>query len=119
MTGSGDASETPIELGGAAPEEVRWEFTLFVSGASDRSARAIAEAQALCDLHLPGRYQLAVVDLHGDDAIVHASHVVATPTLIRHAPLPERRCVGDLSRPESVRALLDLPVPEAVHHVPG
>jgi hypothetical protein len=42
------------------------ELTLFVSGASDLSARAIADARELFDHHLGRRYHLAVVDVHQD-----------------------------------------------------
>jgi circadian clock protein KaiB len=93
----------------AARDEERRELTLFVSGASDLSARAIADARRLCDAHLDGRYQLSVVDMHQDPAAVVASHVVAAPTLVKHRPLPVRRLVGDLSRADKVLVALDIP----------
>ena len=36
-------------------------MTLFVSGASDSSSRAITNVRAICDTHLGGRYQLDIV----------------------------------------------------------
>jgi circadian clock protein KaiB len=87
-----------------------YELTLFVSGASDLSARAIADATRLCEAHLAGRYHLSVVDVHQDPAAVLAHRVVAAPTLVKHRPPPMRRLVGDLSRADRVLKALDLPV---------
>ena len=74
------------------------ELTLFVSGASDLAARAIANARRLCDVHLHGRCHLSVVDVHEDPAAVLTSRLLATPTLVRNLPLPDaegrRRPVG-------------------------
>jgi circadian clock protein KaiB len=97
MTGSGDGS----------PEQ---EFTLFVSGASDLSARAIASARQFCEVHLNGRYQLSIVDVHSDPAAVLKHHVLAAPSLVKHRPLPERKYVGDLNHTDKVLLALELPV---------
>jgi circadian clock protein KaiB len=83
-------------------------LTLYVSGASELSARAIADATALCERHLGGRYRLVVVDVHEDPAAVRDNQVIAAPTLIRNLPLPERRLVGDLSDTDKVLQALDL-----------
>jgi circadian clock protein KaiB len=89
----------------------RYQLTLFVSGASDLSARAIADARHLCDVHLDGRYQLTVVDVHAEHAkLVHTS-VLVTPTLVKEAPLPSRQIVGDLSDTDKVLLALELRVP--------
>jgi circadian clock protein KaiB len=87
---------------------VRYELTLFVSGASDLSARAIANAKKLCDTHLVGRYELSVVDVHEDAAAALNSDVIAAPTLVRNSPLPVRKLVGDLSKTDKVLVALDL-----------
>ena len=77
-------------------------LTLFVSGASTSSARAIRHVQALCDEHLHGRYRLTVVNVHTEPGLARTHRVYATPTLIRESPLPERRVVGDFSDPVRV-----------------
>jgi circadian clock protein KaiB len=92
----------------AARDDERRELTLFVSGASDRSARAIADARELCDVHLAGRYQLSVVDVHEDPAAVMSHGVVAAPTLVRARPLPLRRFIGDLSHAGDVLRKLEI-----------
>jgi circadian clock protein KaiB len=95
----------------AGGDEPRPQLMLFVSGASGLSARAIASATELCDVRLGGRYRLFVVDVHGDPAATLDSGVHASPTLVRTAPLPMRRYVGDLSDTEAV--LLRLGITDA------
>jgi circadian clock protein KaiB len=96
-----------------AHDEAPFEFTLFVSGASDLSARAIANARQLFDANVAGRYRLAVIDIHDDPSAVLSNHVLAVPVLIKHRPAPVRRLIGDLSRPEQVLRALGLLVPDA------
>jgi circadian clock protein KaiB len=83
-------------------------LTLFVSGASDLSARAITSARQICDVHLEGRYDLSVVDVYDDLASALTHRVLATPTLLKHRPAPERRYVGDLSHTNRVLLALEL-----------
>jgi len=101
------------------PVRTSYELTLFVSGASELSARAIANARTLCDGHLDGRYQLNVVDVHEDPAAAVDSDVVAAPTLVKHRPLPVRKLVGDLSDTHRVLLALDLPRAEDAQRVLG
>lgn len=87
-----------------------FDLTLFVSGASELSARAIADTRRLCEEHLDGRYHLSVVDVHENTAAALASGVLAAPTLIKNLPAPARRLVGDLSDTRNVLRALALPV---------
>jgi circadian clock protein KaiB len=102
---------------GAASGEAEFEFTLFVSGASDLSARAIANARKLFDTHIAGRYALSVVDIYEDPAAVLSHQVLAIPTLIKHRPAPVRRLVGDLSRSADVLLALGLAKPSGARRV--
>jgi circadian clock protein KaiB len=92
----------------AALETDDYELTLFVSGASESSAQAIANIRALCDEHLPGRHQLHIVDLHQQPGLAEGSHVLATPTLVKDHPLPLRMVVGDMSDHGRVLVALDV-----------
>ncbi|MDA0161884.1 hypothetical protein OM076_16540 [Solirubrobacter ginsenosidimutans] len=97
-----------------APQPPCGALTLYVSGASKLSARAIADATELCDVLLRGRYDLAIIDVHENPAAVVSSQVIAAPTLIRNLPLPELRLVGDLSDTEKVLEALELPTATTV-----
>jgi circadian clock protein KaiB len=92
----------------AEQQTATYELTLFVTGASDLSARAIKNVRLICEAHLNGRYRLDVVDVHRDAALMMAHDVVAAPTLIKTAPLPKRMLVGDLSNMARVLAALDI-----------
>ena len=74
-----------------------YELTLFVSGASTLSARAVTHARSFCDAHLPGRYVLTVVDVRSEPGRAGDADIVAVPTLACERPLPRRLVVGDLS----------------------
>ncbi|MCC5948163.1 MAG: hypothetical protein JJT89_06875 [Nitriliruptoraceae bacterium] len=93
----------------AAAGPVTYVMTLYVAGASGRSAQAITNAQALCDTHLAGRHELAIVDLLDDRGAVRDSRVLAAPTLVVHQPPPTRQFVGDLSEPRRVLDALGIP----------
>lgn len=91
-------------------DPVQYELTLFVSGPSKLSERAIASARELCDLHLAGRARLAVVDVQADASAGLGQGVLATPTLARTVPLPVRKVVGGLSDTVKVLEVLGLGV---------
>ena len=86
----------------------RYVLKLYVSGATARSLRAIANVKAICEQYLKGRYQLEVVDIYRRPALLRRDQIVAVPTLIKRLPAPMRRMVGDLSRTEQVLRGLDL-----------
>jgi circadian clock protein KaiB len=102
----------PREVASRPEPEDRIILTLFVSGASDLSARAIDSVRQLCDLHLSGRWRLNVIDIHDDPDAALGQRIHAVPTLVRSRPLPVRRVVGDLSQADRVLAVL-LADPEA------
>jgi len=80
----------------------RYELELFVVGHSAKAERAEANVRRLCDARLAGRYDLRVTDVLEDAAAAEAANIIATPALMRRAPLPVRMVVGDLSRREAL-----------------
>jgi circadian clock protein KaiB len=103
-----DRTLASFEQALAALETDDYELTLFVSGASESSAQAIANIRTLCDEHLPGRHQLHIVDLHQEPGLADGHHVLATPTLVKDHPLPLRMVVGDMSDHGRVLVALDV-----------
>jgi circadian clock protein KaiB len=88
--------------------EEHYELTLFVSGASASSVRAITNIREICDAHLKGRHQLSIVDLNQEPGAAGEHHVLATPTLIKDHPPPLRMLVGDMSDHERIMLALDV-----------
>jgi two-component system response regulator GlrR len=50
--------------------------------------------------------RLTVCDLAADPEAADADNVVFTPTLVKRQPLPRTWILGDLTRPETVKDLL-------------
>jgi circadian clock protein KaiB len=88
-----------------------YSFRLYVAGQTERSQAAEANLRAICDNHLGGRYDLEVVDAVDRPDLAEAERILATPTVIRLAPLPQRRVIGDLSDHRRAAAALAIPAP--------
>jgi len=86
----------------------RWSLTLYVSGASPRSTEAIETVRRICDEDLATMVDLNVVNATDHPALVTRDHILALPTLVKHAPEPQRHLVGDLADLQRVRLGLDL-----------
>lgn len=81
-------------------------FRLFVAGSSPRSSRAVENLRRLGDDALGGRYEMEVVDVLEHPERAEEERILATPTLIKHFPLPQRRVMGDLSDTDTVLRVL-------------
>jgi circadian clock protein KaiB len=90
------------EAENTAPTLEHFVLTLYVTGATAGSLRAIANIKEVCEQHLKGRYQLEVVDVYRQPGLLRRDQIVALPTLIKRLPNPLRLLVGDLSRTEQV-----------------
>jgi circadian clock protein KaiB len=82
---------------------------LYVTGATERSLRAIANVKAICEQYLKGRYDLEVFDIYLHPELLREDQIVAVPALVKRLPVPLRLLVGDFSRPEHVLRGLGLP----------
>ena len=91
-----------------APTPDRLHLTLFVSGTSPASERAVRRLRDLCDRHSPSGYELRVVDIYQQPAEVVSRGVLAVPTLIKDLPLPVRVLIGDFTDEPRVLATLGL-----------
>lgn len=74
-----------------------YAFRLYVVGQTLRAEMAESNLRFLCESHLDGRYDLEVIDATEHPERAEADGVIATPTVIRVAPLPQVRVIGDLS----------------------
>jgi circadian clock protein KaiB len=73
---------------------------LYVAGQSPKSLQAVGNLRTFCEEHLAGRYQIEIIDLVANPSRARADDIVAIPTLVRTAPEPVRRVIGDLSNTE-------------------
>ena len=83
-------------------------FRLYVTGSTPRSLRAIQNLREMCEAHIPGRFQLEVIDIYQQPEEAQSNQIVVTPTLIKSLPAPPRRIIGDLSHADRVLISLDI-----------
>jgi circadian clock protein KaiB len=95
-----DNADRPIDL------DQSWELRLYTAGQTPKSVAAFSNLKRICDEHMPGRYQIEVVDLLQNPRLAKEDQIVAVPTLVRKLPQPLRKIIGDLSDTE--RALVGL-----------
>lgn len=79
---------------------------LFISGTSMRSRKAREYAEKLAEKRVD--ITLKVIDVLENPDPAEDYKVMATPTLIRTSPLPERRIIGDLKNADKVIEFLDI-----------
>ena len=75
---------------------MRYDLTLYVSGASQKAKRVEGVVREFCEKRLTGGYRLEVVDVQLCPDRADEDGVLVVPTLIRRSPPPIRRIIGDL-----------------------
>jgi circadian clock protein KaiB len=100
--------ESALKKARIEQDEERYVLRLYVSGATPRSAHAIANIKKICEDELQGRYDLEVIDMYQQPEAANGDQIIAVPTLIKTLPFPLRRIIGDLSNTEQVLVGLGL-----------
>jgi circadian clock protein KaiB len=103
-----DSSSKLEKLLGKAPGLGHYSLRLFISGSTPRSTRAVANIRSLCEEHLPGRYELEVIDIYQQPEHAVVAQIIAAPTLIKQLPLPLRRFIGNLSDRKKMLVALNI-----------
>lgn len=101
-------STATADTGGVATDELKYNLRLYVAGQTAKSVTAFANLKKLCEEHLPGQYDIEVVDLLVNPQLAAGDQILAIPTLVRRLPEPIKRIIGDLSNTERVLVGLDL-----------
>ena len=83
-----------------------WLLKLYVSGTGHRSRTARANLEYICRQNIKHEFRIEVIDLQQDPALAREHEIVAVPMVVRVAPVPIRKVVGDLS--DTPRALFAL-----------
>ena len=81
----------------AAKELEMWDFRLSVVGQNPKSIHSFENLKKQCEEHLPGLYQIQVIDLRKHLQLAQGDSMVAIPTLVRRLPEPFRTVIGDVS----------------------
>jgi circadian clock protein KaiB len=84
---------------------------LYIIGGKALSKKAIADVEKIVRENLNGKCHLEIVDILLNPKEAEKHNIIATPTLIKTRPKPEKRIVGDLSNKEKLLSSLDLEEP--------
>ena len=93
-----------------AKESRPYVLRLYVTDATPKSARAIVNARRILEEHLHGKYSLEIFNISEHVAQATEDQIICVPTLLRLAPAPVRRIIGDMSDDARVLKGLDVPV---------
>ncbi|HUK73357.1 MAG TPA: circadian clock KaiB family protein [Streptosporangiaceae bacterium] len=96
-----------------------YSFRLYVAGQTERSLTAQSNLRGLCESRLQDRYELEIVDATEQPGMAEEQRILATPTVVRLAPLPQQRVIGDLSDHRRAAYALGLPDVAEPHHLTG
>lgn len=85
-----------------------YSIKLYITGRSIHANAVMANLKRMCDTLPDGECHITVVDVDEQPEQPEIDHILATPTLIKEHPLPQRRIIGDLSDIEKVKKALGL-----------
>lgn len=85
-----------------------FKFLLYIAGDAPNSTLALANLNALCLAHLPGQYEIEIVDVFKEPKRALADSILMTPTLIKVTPGPIRKIIGTLTQQSIVLNALGL-----------
>ena len=91
-----------------AKAEKTWELRLYIAGKTPKSVTALNNLRKYCEKHLKGLYRIEVIDLLKTPQLAEGDQIFAIPTLVRKAPEPIRKIIGDLSNEEKVLVGLNI-----------
>lgn len=87
---------------------MEYKLRLFITGHTSYSRRAIENLKRICEVELLGRHEMEVIDVLEHPQLAEEDKIMATPTLVKKAPEPIRKIIGDLSDHEKVLMGLDV-----------
>lgn len=73
-----------------------YRFKLFVSGNDRRTRRALATLDGICAEGLLPQPSIQIVDVREQPELAEVQKVLATPLLVKEAPSPVARIIGEL-----------------------
>jgi len=86
-------------------DEAKYEFILFVSSQTNRSEKIVDDLRMSLDGKLEGRYSLEIVYVSENPEPAYKYDIIATPTLLKIFPPPEKRFIGDFSKSQFLNLL--------------
>jgi circadian clock protein KaiB len=88
--------------------DTKYILNLYVIGMSPVSLKAVENIKLICEKHLKNNYTLEIIDILKYPETMYENDLIASPTLIKRAPSPVKKLVGDLSNYERVLKILSI-----------
>ncbi len=86
----------------------KFKLYLYMSGETPPSVAGAYNLRVLLDKELKGQYSLEVINVLDNPQRAEEDNILATPTLVKASPPPEKRVIGDLSNEDKVLTALGL-----------
>ena len=86
----------------------KFRLYLYITGQASKSIEDAQNLKVLLDKRLKNQYSFEIVNVLDHPQLAQEDKILATPTLVKIAPPPEIRIVGDLSDKERVLTALGL-----------
>lgn len=102
------AGRKPSNAADAAATGKGWRLRLYVAGQTPKSLAAFSNLQKLCEKHMPGMYDIEVIDLMVNPQLAAGDQIVAVPTLVRRLPEPLKRIIGTLTDEQKFLVGMDI-----------
>jgi len=85
----------------------KYLFTLYIAGQTSRSQRAVSNLREACE-KAGSQFELVIIDVLERPEVAEYANILAIPTLVKEAPLPKRKVIGDLSNQDVLINALDI-----------
>ena len=90
---------------------IKYQLRLFVTGHTPASTLARKHLRTLCEGEFRGCCEFEVVDVIERPELADEARIIATPTLIKLTPEPQRKIIGDLSNRDRLLLALEMHLP--------
>lgn len=87
---------------------MKFIFRLYVAGRTITSRRAIRHVEAIQSRYRDHEFQVDVIDVLENPERAEVDKILATPTLVKVTPLPQKKVIGDLGDLDRVCTSIDL-----------
>jgi circadian clock protein KaiB len=84
-----------------------YTFLLYITGKRQKTLVLIEALKGFLRERFKDQYSLEIIDVLEDPRRAEEDMILATPTLVKSAPLPIRKIIGDFRNSQDLFALLN------------
>ena len=84
-----------------------YKFLLYITGRRQKTLDLIEVLKGFLGERFKDQYSLEIIDVLEEPQRAEEDMILATPTLVKSAPLPIRKIIGDFRNSQNLFTLLD------------